>query len=250
MKIQIASDLHFELWKRHLPDRERQFAPDKDRDLLILAGDIVDGNRDHGLPFIRRELKLSPVIFVPGNHEYHHAPKREVDAFWRDYAERHPGFYYLNDETVVIGGLRFYGAEWCSDFRGDPHHLYYRTMIEDFRVTLGWDTYGHVAEYKQISNSIAELAGKVDVVITHFPPTLGALDHVQHDEHRLNPYFINDNEALVRMVDASLWVSGHTHSPFDYRVGRTRVIGNPRGYPFVPARPGFSVTKTVEVNVP
>ena len=75
MKIQIASDLHFELWKRDLPDRERQFAPDKDRDLLILAGDIVDGNRDHGMPFIRRELKISPVLFVPGNHEYHHAPK-------------------------------------------------------------------------------------------------------------------------------------------------------------------------------
>ena len=77
MKIQIASDLHFELWKRNLSDPVGQFAPDKERDLLILAGDIVDGNRDHGLPFIRRELKLSPVIFVPGNHEYHHAPKRK-----------------------------------------------------------------------------------------------------------------------------------------------------------------------------
>ena len=120
MKIQIASDLHFELWKRNLSDPVGQFAPDKERDLLILAGDIVDGNRDHGMPFIRRELKLSPVIFVPGNHEYHHAPKREVDVFWRDYAERHPGFYYLNDETVVIGGLRFYGAEWCSDFLSIP----------------------------------------------------------------------------------------------------------------------------------
>ena len=187
---------------------------------------------------------------MPGNHEYHHAPKREVDAFWRDYAERYPGFYYLNDETVELGGLRVYGAEWCSDFRGDPHHLYYRTMIEDFRVTLGWDTYGHVAEYKQISNSIAELAGKVDVVITHFPPTLGALDRERHEGNRLNPYFINDNEALVRMVDARLWVSGHTHSPFDYQVGQTRVVGNPRGYPHGDPRPGFSVTKTVEVNVP
>ena len=88
----------------------------------------------------------------------------------------------------------------------------------------------------------------MDVVITHFPPTLGALDRERHEGNRLNPYFINDNEALVRMVDARLWVSGHTHSPFDYRVGRTRVIGNPRGYPFVPPRPGFSVTKTVEVN--
>ena len=248
MKIQIASDLHMELWKRDLPDPERQFAPDTSRDLLILAGDIVDGNRDYGLAFIRRELGISPVVYVPGNHEYHYAPKREVDAFWRAFSGENPGFYYLNDETAEIGGLSFYGAEWCSDFWGDPHHLYYRTMIEDFRITLGWDTYGHVAEYKQVSAGIAELAGKVDVVITHFPPTLGALDRELHEGNRLNPYFINDNEALVSAVDARLWVSGHTHSPFDYQVGRTRVIGNPRGYPFVPARPGFSVTKTVEVD--
>lgn len=249
MKIQIASDLHMELWKQDLPDPARQFASDETRDLLILAGDIVDGNRDHGMPFIQRELGISPVVFVPGNHEYFYAPKREVDAFWRHYAKAHPGFYYLNDDTVQIGGLRFYGAEWCSDFQGDPHHLYYRTMIEDFRLTLGWDTYAHVAEYKAITANIAELAGELDVVITHFPPTLGALDRELYDGNRLNPYFINDNEVLVRAVDARLWVSGHTHSPFDYQVGRTRVIGNPRGYHDNDPRPKFSVMKTVEVGV-
>ena len=37
-------------------------------------------------------------------------------------------------------------------------------------------------------------------------------------------------KALVRKVGARLWVSGHTHTPFDYEVGQTRVIGNPRGY--------------------
>ena len=75
MKIQIASDLHFELWKRNLPDRERQFAPDKDRDLLILAGDIVDGNRDHGLPFIRRELKTLPGDLRAGQPRVPPCPK-------------------------------------------------------------------------------------------------------------------------------------------------------------------------------
>ena len=85
MKIQIASDLHFEIWKRHLPDPLDQFEPDENRDLLILAGDIVDGKRKFGMPFIRREIGISPVIFVPGNHEYSHARKREVEAFWRGF---------------------------------------------------------------------------------------------------------------------------------------------------------------------
>lgn len=82
--------------------------------------------------------------------------------------------------------------------------------------------------------------GKVDEVITHFPPTLDTLDHEQHEDHRFNLYFIIDSEDLVRMVDVRLWVSGHTRFPFDCQVGNTRVVGNPRGYSFVPGCPGSS----------
>ena len=39
MKIQIASDLHIESWRGRLPG-EDTFRPVKDRDLLVLAGDI------------------------------------------------------------------------------------------------------------------------------------------------------------------------------------------------------------------
>ena len=90
----------------------------------------------------------------------------------------------------------------------------------------------------------------MDVVITHFPPTLEAIDLELYEGDPNNGYFINDAEPLVREVGAKLWVAGHTHSPFDYQVGPTRVVGNPRGYPFEPARPGFTATKTIEVNKP
>ena len=249
MKIQIASDLHFEIWKRFMPDPEGQFEPDEARDLLILAGDITDGNRQFGVSFVRREIATSPVIYVPGNHEYFHAPRRNTETFWRGFAGENEGFYYLNDDTVEIGGLRFYGAEWCSDFWGKPPALFHN-MIEDFHVTPGWGTHAHLEEHRRITARIAALAGKVDVVITHFPPTLEAIDQELYEGGHNNPYFINDAEPLVQYVGAKLWVSGHTHSPFDYQVGQTRVMGNPRGYPHGDPRPGFSVTKTVEVNVP
>ena len=89
MKIQIASDLHLENWQRDLPQPVYQFEPDRHRDLLILAGDITTGSRQWGMPFIRRELDISPVIFVPGNHEYYHATKQDVDSFWRSHADAH-----------------------------------------------------------------------------------------------------------------------------------------------------------------
>ena len=37
-------------------------------------------------------------------------------------------------------------------------------------------------------------------------------------------------QALVEKSGAALWVHGHTHDSFDYHVGRTRVLANPRGY--------------------
>ena len=247
MKIQIASDLHMEHWRRDLPDPVDQFAPDEARDLLILAGDITDGKTDYGLPFIRRELDISPVIFVPGNHEYYYATKQKVDNWWRAFATYHPGFHYLNDETVEIGGLRFYGAEWCSDFWGDEQHYYFDRLISDFWLTKDWTTTRHEAEFRRTTESMKKLAGEVDVVITHFPPTLGALDLRLYKGKLTNPYFINDREWLVRHMSPKLWVSGHTHTPFDYQVGDTRVIGNPRGFREETAQPGFCPTRTVEV---
>ena len=247
MKIQIASDLHLENWQRDLPQPVYQFDSDRRRDLLILAGDITTGSRQWGMPFIRRELDISPVIFVPGNHEYYHATKQDVDSFWRSYADAHTGFHYLNDETVEIGGLTFYGAEWCSDFWGDPMHYYYEREIADFWLTRDWNTTRHVEEFRRVTDDMATLAGKVDVVITHFPPTLEAIDQALYKDNASNPYFINDCEWLVRCMGAKLWVSGHTHSPFDYRVGDTRVVINPCGYKEETPLSGFSVMKTVEV---
>ena len=247
MRIQLASDLHMEHWLRDLPDPVDQFMADESRDLLILAGDITDGKTDYGLPFISRELNISPVIFVPGNHEYYYATKQKVDAWWRAFAKYHPGFHYLNDDTVEIGGLTFYGAEWCSDFWADEEYYNFERLISDFSLTRDWSTTRHVEEFRRVTDNMAALADKVDVVITHFPPTLAALDRRLYENNPLNPYFINDCEWLVQYLKPKLWVSGHTHTPFDYRVGDTRVIGNPRGFREETAQPGFAATKTVEV---
>ena len=76
------------------------------------------------MPFIRRELDISPVIFVPGNHRVlPRDPSRTWTAFWRSHADAHTGFHYLNDETVEIGGLHFYGAEMVLGLLGRPDAL-------------------------------------------------------------------------------------------------------------------------------
>jgi len=44
----------------------------------------------------------------------------------------------------------------------------------------------------------------------------------------VNLCFVSDAEYLLEGVD--LWIHGHTHDSFDYRLGGTRVVCNPRGY--------------------
>ena len=38
-------------------------------------------------------------------------------------------------------------------------------------------------------------------------------------------------EPLIIEMQPRLWVHGHTHEIFDYYIGTTRVLCNPRGYP-------------------
>jgi hypothetical protein len=41
---------------------------------------------------------------------------------------------------------------------------------------------------------------------------------------------VSDAERLVDGERARLWIHGHTHDSFDYRLNGTRVVCNPRGY--------------------
>lgn len=56
------------------------------------------------------------------------------------------------------------------------------------------------------------------------------------------PTYASDLEELVARSRARLWVHGHIHAVSDYQIAETRVVCNPRGYPFqnVPGfNPGF-----------
>ena len=80
------------------------------------------------------------------------------------------------------------------------------------------------------------------VVITHFAPHPRSIAPA-YAGHRANPAFVLDLEDM--MGSAVLWIHGHTHTFFDYRVRGTRVICNPRGYPAEPT--GFAPGLTVEI---
>jgi len=70
MKIRILSDLHLEF---------QQWSPPKaDADVVVLAGDIDVGIR--GVEWARRSFPSSPVVYVPGNHEFYRCHMQDLAA--------------------------------------------------------------------------------------------------------------------------------------------------------------------------
>ena len=47
----------------------------------------------------------------------------------------------------------------------------------------------------------------------------------------MNGAFASDlDDFIAYRPQIRLWTHGHTHEPFDYMIGETRVVCNPRGY--------------------
>ena len=61
----------------------------------------------------------------------------------------------------------------------------------------------------------------------------------------LSPAFVSNLSEIIDPRQPALWVHGHVHTSFDYRVGATRVLCNPHGYGA--ENPDFDPRLVVEV---
>ena len=253
MKIQIASDLHLEGQPGHRPPPE-DFVPVADRDVLVLAGDI--GEYTNAIGFIKDEARTSPVIYVPGNHEYQTRwGRKATEQFWREMAKENENLFYLDGEGVLLDDIRFWGGAWYSDLGGRQDagflgmiHASIADFEEPYNDNGHWNIIRHIEEHRRQTELLRLEARQVDVVITHWPPTQHAIAP-RFKGHSLNSYFANDHEDLVREIGAQVWISGHVHEPHEAMVGDTRCIGNPSGYADeVLEGKGFRPDRIVEVQ--
>ena len=234
MRIQLASDLHLELLARAWP-QERLIAPVPGADVLVLAGDI-----DRGLRAIERFADWPvPVLYVPGNHEFYDSQWEQLRADMRR-AAAGTAVRFLDDDAVTLGGVRFLGSTLWTDYRlpGAPQAAAMQAA-EDFlldhkRILTRSGAFSAAQALEDHRRSRAWLARELaadrttpTVVITHHGPHPASV-HPRFAGSPINGAFVSDLTELVEQ--AGLWVHGHVHDSFDYRVGRCRVVCNPRGY--------------------
>jgi 3',5'-cyclic AMP phosphodiesterase CpdA len=243
VRIRIYSDVHLE--------RAPFSPPANDADLVVLAGDIANGAA--GIEWAKATFS-SPVLYLAGNHEYYEGEFESVQSAMRAAAG---GPVELLDCTrVVVGNVRFLGCTLWTDYSLAPESER-ASVIEDARklnpdyqkIRFGQRAFAPEDSIALCTRQRAWLAAALGqpfsgktVVITHFAPHPLSIAPA-FANHRANPAFVLDLEEA--MGGAELWIHGHTHSAFDYRVRGTRVICNPRGYPG--ERTGFHPGLTVDL---
>ena len=250
-RIRIHSDLHLEF--------SEWTPPPADADVVVLAGDIHVGLA--GLEWMRRHFPDTPVLYVPGNHEYYGARLQDVRGALRDAAPRF-GIHLLDADEIVIDGTRFLGATLWTDFAlyGADEDRVAQSMADakrfmhDYRV-IRYGAQGkfrpehgldiHCQQLQWLERRLAEPFDGATVVVTHHLPHRQSI-HPKYEGDPLNPGFASDLRHLVR-PPVRLWVHGHTHESLDYVVSGTRVVCNPRGY--IPMQPNVAFDPLLVVEV-
>ena len=254
MKIALCSDLHLEFADIILKN-------DENADVLILGGDIClakelpyadseKGQRYRDF-FSRCAFQFPHVIYIMGNHEHYHGTFQHSDEFIRAEVCKYDNFYFLDKESKEINDTVFIGGTlWTDMNKEDPITLWdIGRMMNDFRLvsnnarTVGSSdrpakflpddaVIDHKSMLTYIDDTLKDVAPWKNVVVVghHSPSKQSTKPQYEDDYHMNGGYSSNLDEFIINRPQIKLWTHGHTHHNFDYMIGSTRIVCNPRGY--------------------
>ena len=261
-KIALASDLHLEFETITLPNTENA-------KVLILSGDICVAHSLHDHPIDKpvpedamkpgsnqgaavkyREFfhhvsqEYDHVIYIAGNHEFYHGRFPDVYDWLREEIKNYENIHFLNRDSVEIDDVTFVGGTlWTDMNRKDPSTLQIiEGALNDFRIVrnsqhnyrkfLPIDTvYDHEKTLEYIKQVVDTDSAKKYVVVGHHAPTALSIHEKYKKDYWINGGYHSDlSEFILDRPQIVLWTHGHMHDPFDYMMGETRIVCNPRGY--------------------
>jgi len=267
MKIKLVSDLHLEfsdiLIKNDegcdvlilggdimvAQDLHDHPEPTNTADQAAIANGTGLGRRQQAAQRFRDFLKrcsfsFPHVIYVMGNHEFYHGKFYAGIDYMRDEIAKYPNIYMLEQDTKIIDDVVFVGGTlWTNMNKRDPLTMHaIEGMMSDFRVIRN-DKRSFAAMSAQdvairhdktlgyIKLIVEEHKDKKCVVVGHHSPSFQSVHPMYAHETLMNGGYHSDlSEFILDHPQIKLWTHGHTHHPFDYMIGETRIVCNPRGY--------------------
>jgi Icc-related predicted phosphoesterase len=255
MRLQIFSDLHGDV----APVCPIVIAPGVDA--VIVTGDTCEG-ADEAFARLRQIVPMQvPIVMTMGNHEYYRRHLAGELASARQLAPVF-GIHLLENDAIVLGGVRFVGATLWTDYglfgpanvplamraanvglRDHKRIAWSKQPWQRFRPAEALRL--HSQSRRFIADALKTPHASPTVVITHHAPHPGSL-HPRYSNDILSGAYVSDLSSLIETGAPDLWVHGHVHSSFDYKLGRTRIVCNPHGYGR--ENPAFDPAMVVEVG--
>lgn len=239
--LRVCSDLHLEFHRsRPLQNNLLDYLPPDLRDresVLVLAGDIHNNNTQLLLALTFLRERFAEIFFIPGNHDYY---GNDIED-WQDVRDKsptpfmgnqlYPIRFQLSPELALVGITLWGdggGDDWfknraiskMNDFR----------QIQKNKVSFRIEDMMRLNKEQSLLLSKTIKHGKI-IVVTHHLPSYQLCDP-RHSPSDWDGLFASDQEVLMSGLDApALWICGHTHHHIDRKLGDTRILCNPAGYP-------------------
>lgn len=266
MKLAVASDLHLEFQDIDLNNTEGAEVLILSGDIMI-AEDLHQhpndpptvtspyepyknlGARQMAAMKFRGFLKrcsdnFPHVVYVAGNHEFYHGKWKASLQDLRDTCSAFPNVYFLERDIKVINEVSFIGATlWTDCNKGDPLTLHaLGDMMNDYRVIRNDEhgytklrpahsMYRHQQTIAYLKSVLPDMKDKKVVFVGHHGPSAMSTHPKYANETLMNGGYRSElSELILDNPQIVLWTHGHMHDPFDYMIGTTRVVCNPRGY--------------------
>ena len=264
MKVAVASDIHLEFGDLDLPNTDGADVLILSGDICV-ARDIgrpdttnfMEGARSQRVrDFFERVGRAFPhVIFVMGNHEHYHGDFAKTYSILKNMlADGHlHNVYLLEKGCRDIDGWLFIGGTLWTDFNGaDLQTMQHASWgMNDYHGIRNSNS-GHASgiwklipehtlrdhyamrDYIRVVLDNRRDQGlrdrRVVVVGHHAPSRASTHPRYRHDILMNGCYSTPMDEFILTHPEIVLWTHGHTHEDFDYMIGSTRVVCNPRGY--------------------
>jgi Icc-related predicted phosphoesterase len=267
MKIKLVSDLHLEFSDCFINNDENADVlilggdiciaqdlhdhpePANTADQLAIANGTGLGRRQMTAQrfrdfFKRCSFQFPHVIYIMGNHEFYNGKFYAGIEYMREECAKYPNVYMLEQDTKIIDDVTFVGGTlWTNMNKRDPLTMHaIEGMMNDFRIIRNDKrnyasmsaldvAIRHDKTLQYIKLILDQNKDKKCVVVGHHTPSFQSMHPMYAHDTLMNGGYHSDlSEFILDHPQIKLWTHGHTHHPFDYMIGETRVVCNPRGY--------------------
>jgi DNA repair exonuclease SbcCD nuclease subunit len=255
-------------------------------DLAVTDSILSSAKTDRFLEFFTACSNNFPhVVYIMGNHEHYHGDYATSIVHLKSALKHLTNIHVLDKEVWEHGDYVFIGGTlWTNMNEEDERTMnYVHDRMNDFRICMNsnrkvsyrtfeespndpdqkitkfkerdamFSPQDALEDHKEMMKFLTETYDhippwKTVVVCSHHAPSKLS-EHPRYKSQFLmnGAYNSNLDQFILDRPGIKLWTHGHTHEDFDYMIGSTRVVCNPRGYIDYEERADRFKLKTVEV---